>query len=81
MWHGGVLRISHIHFVDPELGWAIPTIGEQWPRPAPCFETRDGGRTWKPISAPPSARIEGMAVPKNGDAYFWGYGYLYQLVR
>jgi photosystem II stability/assembly factor-like uncharacterized protein len=80
-WHGGVLRISHIQFGDAELGWAIPTIGEQWPRPPPCFETHDGGRTWKPISAPASVRIDGMAASKDGAPYFWGYDYLYKLVR
>ena len=80
-WHGQVVRISVLRFANRKVGWAVPTIGEQWPDPMPCFETEDGGVSWKPMKMPESARIEGATVAADGTAYFWGYGRLYRRVR
>jgi len=80
-WQGRVLRLHDIRFANRNLGWAIPTISEQWPQLTPCFQTHDGGETWASIVAPPGTRIEGISVPKDGPVYFWGYKHLFALSR
>jgi photosystem II stability/assembly factor-like uncharacterized protein len=79
--NGRAVAIQDIRFANRELGWAVPALREQWPRPAPCFQTQDGGGSWTAIGMPSATRIEGVALLGNGTIYFWGYGQLYLLVR
>jgi photosystem II stability/assembly factor-like uncharacterized protein len=79
-WHGRLVRIHGLRFVDRKRGWAVASrLGQSSPMPG--FRTLDGGVTWEAYGMPLGAEVGEVTAAEDGAVFFWGEDRLYMPVR
>jgi photosystem II stability/assembly factor-like uncharacterized protein len=75
---GRKMSISKLHFATRDIGW-VELAQRGFPDHLPLFETRDGGRTWKPIDLP--GEFYSVKFASESVIYLAHEGKLYRLTR